>query len=128
MENFPGRDPNFQRVLLGGTARQFYRDEEGYPGYSHQWNVALQHQFRNNLSMEVTYSGLDGNHLPNSLNVNQLGREYIDRAASDPTICSLTNNQIIPQGQPGFVVGPAGYLLRRLSPAAGDESVRRGDP
>ena len=66
VENFPGRDASYQRVLLGGTARQFYRDEEGYPGYAHQWNVALQHQFRNNLSMEVTYSGLDGNHLPNT--------------------------------------------------------------
>ena len=103
VENFPGRDENFQRVLLGGTARQFYRDEEGYPGYSHQWNVALQHQFRNNLSMELTYTGLDGNHLPNSIAVNQLGREHIDRAAGDSTICSLTNNQVIPQDQPGFV-------------------------
>src|SRR5688572_7789899 len=105
VENFPGRDPNFQRVLLGGTARQFYRDEEGYPGYSHQWNVALQHQFQNNLSVELTYTGLDGNHLPNSIAVNQLGREHIDRAAGDPTICSLANNQVIPQGQPGFVSG-----------------------
>ena len=103
VENFPGRDPSFQRVLLGGTAAQFYRDEEGYPGYSHQWNVALQHQFRNDLSMEVTYTGLDGNHLPNTLNLNQLGREHIDRAANDPSICSLTSNQIIPQGQPGYV-------------------------
>jgi hypothetical protein len=103
VENFPGRDPSFQRVLLGGTAGQFYRDEEGYPGYSHQWNVALQHQFRNKLSMELTYSGLDGNHLPNTLNLNQLGREHIDQAANDTSICSLTNNQIIPQGQPGFV-------------------------
>jgi len=103
VENFPGRDPSYQRVLLGGTAQQFYRDEEGYPGYSHQWNVALQHQFRNNLSMEVTYTGLDGNHLPNTLNLNQLGREHIDRAANDSSICSLTNNQIIPLGQPGYV-------------------------
>jgi hypothetical protein len=103
VENFPGRDPSFQRVLLGGTSSQFYRDEEGYPGYSHQWNVALQHQFRNNISMEVTYSGLDGNHLPNTLNFNQLGRDHIDRAANDTTICSLTNNQIIPQGQAGYV-------------------------
>jgi hypothetical protein len=103
VENFPGRDPSFQQVLLGGTASQFYRDEDGYPGYSHQWNVALQHQFRNNLSMELTYTGLDGNHLANTLNFNQLGREHIDRAANDTTICSLTNNQIIPQGQPGFV-------------------------
>jgi hypothetical protein len=103
VENFPGRDPSFQRVLLGGTARRFYFDEEGYPGYSHQWNLAVQHQFRNNLSVEVTYSGLDGNHLPNSIADNQLGREFIDRAANDTTICSLTNNQIIAQGQPGFV-------------------------
>jgi Carboxypeptidase regulatory-like domain len=103
VENFPGRDPSFQRVLLGGTASQFYRDEEGYPGYSHQWNVALQQQFRKNLSVEVTYTGLDGNHLPNTLNFNQLGREHVDRAANDTSICSLTNNQIIPIGQPGFV-------------------------
>jgi Carboxypeptidase regulatory-like domain len=118
VENFPGRDESYQRVLLGGTARRFYYDEEGYPGYSHQWNLALQHQFQNNLSMEVTYSGLDGNHLPNSIADNQLGREHIDRAAKDTTICSLTNNQIIPQGQPGFVVGQQdtcyGAHLRQL--------------
>ena len=35
--------------------------------------------------------------------MNQLGRQYIDRATNDPTVCSLTNNQIIPQGQPGYV-------------------------
>ena len=128
VENFPGRDESFQRVLLGGTARQFYFDEEGYPGYSHQWNLALQHQFRNNLSVEVTYSGLDGNHLPNSIADNQLGREHIDRAANDTTICSLTNNADHPAGSAGFRRRPAGYLLRRLSAAAGDESVRRSDP
>ena len=128
VENFPGRDESYQRVLLGGTARRFYYDEEGYPGYSHQWNLALQHQFRNNLSMEVTYSGLDGNHLPNSIADNQLGREHIDRAANDTTICSLTNNAIIPQGQPGFVAGQQdtcyGAYLRQLV----TESVRRADP
>src|SRR4030095_15689199 len=53
--------------------------------------------------MEVTYTGLDGNHLPNTLNLNQLGREHIDRAANDSSICSLTNNQIIPLAQPGYV-------------------------
>ena len=130
VENFPGRDPNFQQVLLGGTARQFYRDEEGYPGYSHQWNVALQHQFQNNLSVELTYTGLDGNHLPNSIAVNQLGREHIDRAVGDPTICSLTNNQIIAQGQPGFVSGQRdtcyGAYLRQQVPNPFVGVIREG--
>ena len=120
VENFPGRDENFERVLLGGTARRFYRDEEGYPGYAHQWNVALQHQFQNNLSVELTYTGLDGNHLLASIAENQLGREHIDRAANDSTICSLTGNQIIPQGQPGFVAGQQdtcyGAYLRQQVP------------
>ena len=78
VENFPAAT-QLPASPLGGTARQFYRDEEGYPGYSHQWNVALQHQFENNLSVELTYTGLDGNHLPNSIAVNQLGRDHIDR-------------------------------------------------
>jgi Carboxypeptidase regulatory-like domain len=118
VENFPGRDPSFQRVLLGGTASQFYRDETGYPGYAHQWNVAVQHEFQNRLSVELTYSGLDGNHLPNTLNFNQLGRDYVDRAANDSTVCSLTNNEIIGAGQPGFVSAQRdtcyGAYLRQL--------------
>jgi Carboxypeptidase regulatory-like domain/TonB-dependent Receptor Plug Domain len=102
VENYPGRDPSFQQVLLGGTGAQFYRDEEGYPGRSQQFNVALQHEFANQLSIEVAYLGLRGSHLPNTLNMNQLGREHIDRAANDATVCSLTGNVIIPQGQPGY--------------------------
>ena len=47
VDNYPGRDPSFQQVLLGGTGNQFYRDEEGYPGRTQQFNVALQHQFAN---------------------------------------------------------------------------------
>ena len=47
VDNYPGRDPSFQQVLLGGTGNQYYRDEEGYPGRSQQFNVALQHQFAN---------------------------------------------------------------------------------
>jgi hypothetical protein len=130
VENFPGRDPSFQRVLLGGTASQFYRDEDGYPGYSHQWNVAVQHQFQNNLSFEVTYTGLDGKHLPNTLNFNQLGQEHIDRAANDSTVCSLTNNEIIGAGQPGFVSAQRdtcyGAHLRQLVPNPFVGLIREG--
>ncbi len=120
VRNFPGRDPGFQQAMLGGTATQFYRDEEGYPGYTYQWNVVLQHQFRNNLSVEVGYTGLDGNHLPTTLNMNQLGLEHINRAANDATVCSLTGNAIIPQGEPGFVASQAdtcyGAYLRQQVP------------
>jgi hypothetical protein len=69
VENYPGRDPTFQQVLLGGTGAHFYREEEGYPGRSQQFNVALQHQFANNLSAEVADIGLRGSHLPSTLNM-----------------------------------------------------------
>lgn len=130
VENFPGRDPSFQQVLLGGTASKFYRDEEGYPGYTRQWNTALQHQFPNNLSVEIAYTGLAGNHLPNTLNMNQLGREHIDRAANDTTICSLTGNVIIPQGQPGYVSSQRdtcyGAFLRQQVPNPFVGLIREG--
>ncbi len=102
VDNYPGRDASFQQVLLGGTGNQFYRDEEGYPGRSEQFNVALQHQFPRDLSVEVAYIGLRGSHLPATLNMNQLGLDHVNRAANDTTVCSLTGNVIIPQGQPGY--------------------------
>ena len=107
-------------MLLGGTGNQFYRDEEGYPGRSQQFNVALQHQFPNNLSVEVAYIGLRGSHLPATLNMNQLGLDHITRAANDTTVCSLTGNVIIPQGQPGYTSTQRdtcyGAYLRQLVP------------
>jgi hypothetical protein len=120
VRNFPGRDPVYQQDLLGGGASHFYRDEEGYPGYTYQWNAVIQHQFRNNLSVEAGYTGLDGNHLPSARQINQLPFEYVQRAANDTTVCSLTGNQIIPQGDPGFVAGQAdtcyGAYLRQNVP------------
>jgi hypothetical protein len=130
VENHPGRDASFQQILLGGGSNQFYRDEDGYPGYAYQWNVALQHQFGNDLSVEIAYTGLDGHHLTNSLNMNQLGREHIDRAATDATVCSLTSNTIIPQGQPGFTSSQRdscyGAFLRQLVPNPFIGLIREG--
>ena len=130
VENYPGRDPSFQQVLLGGTGAQYYRNEEGYPGRSLQFNVALQHRFANNLSAEVAYIGLRGSHLPNTLNMNQLGLEHIDRAANDTTVCSLTGNVIIPQGQPGYTSTQrdtcSGAYLRQLVPNPFVGLIREG--
>ena len=99
----PGTRPQLPAGAARRLRNQFYRDEDGYPGRTLQFNVALQHQFTNTFSAEVAYTGLRGTHLPNTLDiVNQLGREFINRAANDPTVCSLTGNMVIPQGQPGY--------------------------
>ncbi len=130
VDNYPGRDPSFQQVLLGGTGNQFYRDEEGYPGRTQQFNAALQHQFANQLSVEVAYVGLRGSHLPATLNQNQLGLDHINRAANDTTVCSLTANVVIPQGQPGYTSSQRdtcyGAYLRQTVPNPFLGIVREG--
>ena len=123
VENYPGRSDTFQQALLGGGANQFIYDPDGYPGSAYQWNIAVQHQFGNGLSVEATYMGLDGNHLANTLNYNQLGLEHVNRAANDTSVCSLTNNVIIPFGAAGLRLEPARHLLRRLPAPAGAQSA-----
>ncbi len=128
--NHPQRDPSFQQALLGGSAPQFNRDEDGYPGSAYQWNIALQHQFGSGLSVEATYTGLDGNNLPSSLNFNQLGLEHINRAGGDTSVCSLTGNAIIPLGTPGYASNQRdtcyGAFLRQLVPNPLAGLVREG--
>ena len=130
VSNHPGRDASFQQALLGGGALQFNRDEDGYPGFAYQWNIAVQHQLGSGISVEATYTGLDGNHLPNSLNFNQIGLEHINRAASDSSVCSLTGNVIIPLGAPGYASNQRdtcyGAFLRQLTPNPLAGLVREG--
>ena len=123
VDNYPGRDPSFQQVLLGGTGNQFYRDEEGYPGRSQQFNVALQHQFPKDLSVEVAYIGLRGSHLPATLNMNQLGLDHINRAANDTTVCSLDEQRHHPAGAARLHLDTARHVLRGVSAADRAESV-----
>ena len=131
VQNYPGRSDTFQQALLGGGANQFIYDPDGYPGSANQWNIAVQHQFGNGLSVEATYMGLDGNHLANTLNYNQLGLDHINRAANDTSVCSLTNNAIIPFGAPGYASNQRdtcyGAFLRQLvaNPLAG--LIREGN-
>ena len=127
VENYPGRSDNFQQVLLGGGANQFIYDPDGYPGSAYQWNIAVQHQFGSDFSVEATYTGLDGNHLPNTLNYNQLGLEHINRAANDTSVCSLTEQRHHPVRRGGLRLEPARHLLRRLPAPAGAQSLRRPD-
>ncbi len=57
----PGRDPSFQRLLLGGTGRAITRDTDY--GYSAQWNFTVQHQLPGNIAVEAAYAALKGVHL-----------------------------------------------------------------
>jgi hypothetical protein len=130
VQNYPGRDASFQQVLLGGSGAQHVRDEEGYPGRTQQFNAAVQHQFGGGLSAEVAYVGLRGSHLPGMLNMNQLGVEHVERAANDPTVCSLAGNVIVPLGQPGFSATQRdtcyGAHLRQLVPNPFAGLIREG--
>jgi Carboxypeptidase regulatory-like domain len=84
INNPAGRDPSFQATLLGGTARAHLRNED-FPGYTQQWNLAIQHQFNNGFSLEADYTGLQGKHLQSSLHLNTLPLQYVTQAAADPS-------------------------------------------
>ena len=119
MDNYPGRDPSSSRSC-SEAPQPVLTARGGVSRSSKQFNVALQHQFPKNLSIEVAYIGLRGSNLPATLNMNQLGLDHITRAANDTTVCSLTGNVIIPQGQPGYTSAQRdtcyGAYLRQLVP------------
>jgi len=67
----PFRGDNFNKAILGTSPRAPLRDES-FPGYTEQWNLAIQHQLKGDLTVEAAYSGLHGVHLPIGLQLNQL--------------------------------------------------------
>ena len=107
------------RRCWAAARNQFICDHDGYPGSAYQWNIAVQHQFGSDLSVEATYTGLDGNHLPNSLNYNQLGLEHVNRAANDTTRVQPDRQRDHPARRARLRVEPARHLLRRLPAPAG---------
>ncbi|MBT9333369.1 TonB-dependent receptor domain-containing protein [Paracidobacterium acidisoli] len=80
--NAPGRNPNFQQTLLGGSASATLADEPN--GLTYQWNVTAQRQLPYGIALEAAYAGLHGAHLPVSIAINQLPDKYLAQAASDP--------------------------------------------
>ncbi|MGE0407221.1 MAG: TonB-dependent receptor, partial [Candidatus Korobacteraceae bacterium] len=118
IQNPAGRDPNFQLSLLGGTARHHYRDED-FPGYTQQWNLAVQRQFAGGISAEVAYVGLQGKHLQAGINVNTVPLEHITRAAGDPTYATYLQ-QTVPNPLSARNGGPV--RAGQLSPA----NIQRG--
>jgi hypothetical protein len=86
IQNPAGRAPNFNDSLLGGTARAHLRSED-FPGYTQQWNLAVQHEFGSGLSVEAAYTGLQGKHLQSGINMNVLDPSYVNQARNDTTTC-----------------------------------------
>lgn len=76
----PGREPQFQRVLLGGNSRIVLRDVDW--GYTGQWNFSVQHQMPGDVAIEAAYAGLRGVHLPTNLQRNALDPQYFALGAS----------------------------------------------
>jgi hypothetical protein len=81
----PGRNSNFQSVLLGGSLRaplQF----QSY-GYTAQWNLAIQHEFAGGITVEAAYAALKGTHLPiNDYQMNQLPDQYLPLGSNLQTL------------------------------------------
>jgi hypothetical protein len=71
-----GRDPGFQKLLLGGNVRTPLRFAR-YP-YAAQWNFTLQHELSQGIAIEVAYAALRGLHLPQgALQMNQISPQYL---------------------------------------------------
>jgi len=83
----PGRNANFQTVLLGQSftsvsgAGGSAAIADWHPAYYLDWNLTLQHQFPLGINVEAAYAASRGVHLPinsdNGVNINQLPDQYL---------------------------------------------------
>jgi hypothetical protein len=72
----PGGNSQAALDLLVGNGIQAMVPNQTYP-YQMQWNAGVQHQFGNSMSLQVSYVGAKGNHLPlYSVNLDQLPDQY----------------------------------------------------
>ncbi len=78
----PGRTGDFQSLFLGASlgGKAFQADEKS--GYTEQWNFTIQHQFQRNISLEASYAGLRGIHLPANLQYDQLDPQYLSQGSA----------------------------------------------
>ena len=51
----PGRNPNYQQLLLGGSANALLQQENN--GATYQWNFAIQRQLPKGITAEAAYVG-----------------------------------------------------------------------
>ncbi len=111
VQQFPGRNPSYQRVLIGQGINESQLSNPY--GYAQQYNADIQHQFGQSFLIDVAYAGSKGVHLPiSSPQIDQLPDQYLSLGNQ------LTNN--VPNPYVGIPVSgslagstvQAGQLLR----------------
>lgn len=86
----PGRNADYQQLLLGGSANAWNSNEDN--GYTFQWNLAVQRQLPKGIALEAAYAGLHGSHLPISHSINQVSSQFLSQALADPNCVGSTAN------------------------------------
>lgn len=118
----PGRNPNFQGILLGtGVTEAFPNNPYGY---AQQWNVGVQQQIGSSFVVDVAYGGAKGTHLPfYSLNQNQLPDQDLKLGnALNASVPNPFKGIINPNYGLGAATVPAGQLLLKY-PQYGGVSI-----
>ena len=72
----PGRNPNFQTLLLGEGPGVTLANNPFY-GYTQQWNFNVQREMPGGVFVDVAYAGSRGVHLPFIGQLNQLPVRYM---------------------------------------------------
>ncbi|HXJ38274.1 MAG TPA: hypothetical protein VNH18_03285, partial [Bryobacteraceae bacterium] len=107
----PGRTGDFQNLFLGQSlgGKAFQSSEEA--GYTFQWNFSLQHQFRGDFSLDASYAGLRGIHLPASLQYDQIAPQYLSQGLALTTQVANPFFGKVPTGTLSAPTVQAGQLL-----------------
>jgi len=107
----PGRTGNYQALFLGQGlgGKAFQAQEEA--GYTYQWNFSVQHQFKGDFSVDASYAGLRGIHLPANLQYNQIDPRNLSQGLALTTQVANPFFGKVPTGTLSAPTVQAGQLL-----------------
>lgn len=111
----PGRNPSFQRILLGTGITMPIPNRNPY-SYAQQWNVRMQQQLGSSFKLDVAYGGAKGTHLLfyNGIQIDQLPDQDLQLGSA---LNKLVPNPFYGVINPNYSLGaariPAGQLLRK---------------
>ncbi len=92
----PGRQNNFQQLLLGGSANALNQNEEN--GVAYQWNFAVQRQMPLGIALELHMPACMARIFLLAACRNQVPKAVFDRALADPTCAPTVTSACFLQG------------------------------